>query len=87
MPPGSAALNVRKTARYAGNCRDPLQEAKEAAWLAANRQAYLGQWVALDGDHLLAVRSSAREVFAAIDGYVPTPLVTKIRPAVPFAGW
>lgn len=63
------------------------REAKEAEWLVANREAYMGQWVALDGDQLLASGSSAREVFAAVAGYAPTPLVTKIRPDSPFAGW
>lgn len=32
-------------------------------WLNANRTNYLGRWVALDGDRLVAVGSTAREVY------------------------
>ena len=50
---------------------------------------YGGQWVALDGDRLIAHGTNADEVFAAADvdgAYLP--LVTYIPPtnAAPFAG-
>jgi hypothetical protein len=59
----------------------------ESAWLAANRDRYVGQWIALEGDELLAAASTAREVFAAVAGRATTPLVMLIESPVPFAGW
>lgn len=38
----------------------------ERKWLEENGQEYAGRWVALDGAHLLATGSSAREVYAAL---------------------
>ncbi|HXJ91880.1 MAG TPA: DUF5678 domain-containing protein [Terriglobia bacterium] len=65
------------------------RERSEFRWLAHNGQQYAGRWVALDGDALLAVGDSAREVYAAIAGYAGTPLVTRVEPEdeVYFAGW
>jgi len=73
--------------------RDPVRSAEreltEFEWLALNRQRYAGRWVALDGDELLAVGDSAREVYAAIANHERTPLVTRVEPEdeVYFAGW
>ena len=63
------------------------REHMEAAWLQTNRAQYLGKWVALDGDLLLASGLSAREVFTEVAGHMPAPLVVKVRELVPFAGW
>lgn len=65
------------------------RERSEFRWLALNRRQYAGRWVALDGDALLAVGESAREVYANIAGYAGTPLVTRVEPEdeVYFAGW
>jgi hypothetical protein len=61
---------------------------QEMIWLAENRQKYAGQWVALDGDVLLASGKTSREVFAAVADYTPTPLVVRIEnDQRPFAGW
>lgn len=38
--------------------------AKSLRWLNENRQQYLGQWIALDGDRLIANGQSAKEVYA-----------------------
>ena len=59
----------------------------ESAWLAANRDKYVGLWIALQGDELLAVAPTAREVFAAVAGRGATSLVMQIESAAPFAGW
>jgi len=59
----------------------------ETAWLAANRDRYAGLWIALQGEELLAVAPTAREVFAAVAGRDVTPLVMQIESAAPFAGW
>ncbi len=64
-------------------------EVSELEWLALNRAKYAGRWVALQGDALLAVGDSAREVYSAIAGREGTPLVTRVEPEeeIPFAGW
>ncbi len=36
---------------------------KSLLWLSKNRDEYIGQWVSLDGDQLIASGSSARDVF------------------------
>jgi len=41
------------------------RQQKEAKWLAENRARYAGLWIALDGDKLLAVSRSSKEVFAS----------------------
>ena len=77
-------------ARTRGDASSPAEgELSELRWLALNRQRYAGQWVALEGDALLAVGDSAREVYAAIASHPGTPLVTRVEPEeqVPFAGW
>lgn len=58
-------------------------------WMNEHAREYGGQWVALDGDRLIAHGENAEEVFAAADAdgaYLP--LVTYIQPAdaPPFAG-
>jgi antitoxin (DNA-binding transcriptional repressor) of toxin-antitoxin stability system len=61
----------------------------ELRWLARNRQRYAGRWVALDGDQLLAVGDTAREVYAATANHPRTPLVTRVEreDELYFAGW
>jgi hypothetical protein len=58
-------------------------------WMNEHSHEYCGQWVALDGDRLIAHGANADEVFAAADAdgaYLP--LVTYIPPAdaPPFVG-
>ena len=36
---------------------------EEGAWIEAHRDEYLGQWVALDGDRLIAHGSDAKKVY------------------------
>lgn len=51
-------------------------------WLRENRQAYGGQWVALDGDHLIAHAATAAEVYAAAaEAGVSLPFVTYLEQA------
>lgn len=64
------------------------QFTKELEWLEANREAYTGQWVALQGDRLLAAGPDAREVFLKVRDVAPSPLVVRVEEAgLPFAGW
>jgi hypothetical protein len=61
---------------------------KAIAWLTENRSRYLGQWVALQGDELLASGSTARDVYSRVRGLRPVPLVVQIESEhLPFAGW
>ena len=60
----------------------------EKRWLTAHRQEYRGKWIALDGETLLATGSSSKEVFAAVSGHKPTPLVVEIAEhEASFPGW
>ena len=40
------------------------RSAQSLRWLHENREKYLGQWVALDGDRLIASGSTAKEVYS-----------------------
>lgn len=58
-------------------------------WIEAHAHEYGGEWVALDGDRLIAHGTNAAEVFAVADAdgaYLP--LLTYLVPAdaPPFAG-
>ena len=63
---------------------------KEYQWLAQHRKEYPGEYLALDGDRLIAHSPDAKEVFAAVDAAgVENPLYVHVEPAdePPFAGW
>jgi hypothetical protein len=64
--------------------------AREMEWVQEHRAEFAGQWVALDGERLLAYGTNAREVFAAARASgVSEPLVLKVEApdALPFGGW
>jgi len=75
--------------RIGGPGSGAARERAEFRWLALNRQQYAGRWVALDGNTLLAVGDTARDVYAAIASHEGTPLVTRIEAEgeAYFAGW
>ena len=57
-------------------------------WLNQNRSRYGGQWIALDGDKLLAAYNSAEQVFSEVGDLDPVPLVVHVEEdETPFAGW
>jgi hypothetical protein len=59
-------------------------------WLEENKVAYLGQWVALDGDRLLAAGTDGKQVYAeAVAAGVAVPLLQQINADddLPFGGW
>jgi len=83
-PPFPIAVHMER------NGLDPAERARlEFRWLAENAERYVGRWVALEGDRLVAVGDSAREVYAAIANLEGTPLVTRVGPREEtfFAGW
>jgi hypothetical protein len=62
---------------------------KSLRWLRENRQKFLGQWVALEGDRLISSGRTASEVYAKAkaDG-VRVPFVELVTPddLSPFSG-
>jgi hypothetical protein len=61
---------------------------REYEWLAKHRRDYIGQWIALEGDRLVAHSADAKEMFAQVDATgVTQPLVLYVEdPDVPFIG-
>lgn len=63
---------------------------KERAWVEAHRDEFLDQWVALDGDNLIAHGTDARTVYdqARANGSA-SPYLVHIVPKVDayFGGW
>ena len=65
------------------------RSAKSLRWLHENREKFSGQWVALDGDRLIASGPTAREVYskAKAEG-IAIPFVELVtgRESGPFTG-
>jgi hypothetical protein len=62
----------------------------ERQWLKEHGRQYAGQWVALDGERLIAHGVDAREVFAAVrEAGLRSPFVTRVDAPedLPFGGW
>ena len=63
---------------------------RETEWLRQHRHEYAGQYVALDGDRLIAHADSLREVYRlAREAGVKSPFTTRIAAPddLPFGGW
>jgi len=59
----------------------------EAEWINQHRDEYLGEWVALQGDCLIAHGSDARQVYlAAREAGISTPYVVRVERVEPFTG-
>lgn len=67
------------------------RSARSLRWLHENREKYSGQWVALDGDRLIASGPTAKEVYSkAKSEGVEIPfveLVTDREPVPSSGGW
>ncbi|MCP9496879.1 MAG: DUF5678 domain-containing protein [Pyrinomonadaceae bacterium MAG19_C2-C3] len=62
----------------------------ERAWIEQHRAEYLNQWVALDGDRLLAHGTDAREVYLVARATSDAvPYIERVKPSdrLPFGGW
>jgi hypothetical protein len=62
----------------------------ESTWVERHRDKYLGQWVALEGDTLIAQGTNAREVYlAARQAGIADPYIVHITPKVDayIGGW
>jgi Family of unknown function (DUF5678) len=81
---GKGAANGEVPSRANAN-----RSAKSLRWLHENQEKYSGQWVALDGDRLIASGPTAREVYskARAEG-VEIPFVELVseRESAPFSG-
>ena len=63
---------------------------QERAWIKAHRDEYLGQWVALDGDHLVAHGTDAKKVYEeAREQGIKAPYLVHVTPKVEayVGGW
>lgn len=70
--------------------RKALECTKELQWLKEHRADYIGQWVALDGECLLAHGDNAVAVYeAALQKGIESPVLVQIQSEenVPFGGW
>jgi ABC-type hemin transport system ATPase subunit len=59
-------------------------------WIREHQAEYADQWVALDGDRVIAAGFDAKAVFAAAKAArVGRPLFVHMEPkdALPFGGW
>lgn len=92
LPLENGATNAARP-RLTGRVRksSPMKDrTQENQWLAQHRAEYPGEYLALDGDRLIAHSPDAKEVFAAVDAAgVKDPLYVHVEPAdaLPFAGW
>ena len=65
------------------------RSAKSLRWLHKNREKYTGQWVALDGDRLIASGATAKEVYskAKAEGVeIPFVELVTVNESGPFTG-
>lgn len=69
---------------------EPIDCSLELQWLKEHREQYVGHWIALDGDRLLANGPDAKEVYEKARSLgVRVPTVVRIEPwdELPFGGW
>ena len=76
----SAASTKTKAPRDKRVSCEPMPDrTKEHQWVREHKNEYAGQWVALDGDTLIAASPIQQEVWNALGtDRVPTPLVVRI---------
>ena len=53
----------------------PIQRDLEMLWISEHRKEYPGEWVALDGDRLIAHSKDADPVFAAARAHSEVPFL------------
>lgn len=67
-----------------------MERVRERQWLKDNWQAYLGQWVCLEGDQLISHGTDGHAVFAqAKSAGIETPFLVRVQnPTLPqMGGW
>jgi hypothetical protein len=71
----------------AGTAVPTRNRTAEIKWMTRNRTAFAGQWVAVEGDRLVAADADAQKVFAAARAEgIDSPFVVHIFPedSLPF---
>jgi hypothetical protein len=79
-----------QTTRRPTSIKRPISRDREIRWLAENRNNYVGQWVVVEGDRLIASGPNSREVFqAAKQAGIEVPFLVQVEPEdqLPFGGW
>lgn len=69
---------------------DFIDCSREMQWVNEHRNQYFGEWVALDGDRLVAHGPNAREVYdkaRSLGVPVPSVLLIEALDELPFGGW
>ena len=95
LPPEEQAVVLRfadQLHRGNGTRMVPARDrTREAAWLAQHQEAYAGQWVAVEGDQLLASGPDPLPLYAAAKQQgVQTPFIVHVlaEDPLPFVpGW
>jgi hypothetical protein len=87
--PGGAELQLPMTPRFIRRVGPPPDRSRERAWLAAHRDEYAGQWVAVEGERLIAHGPELADVRReAQEAGVPQALFLFVEggDALPFVG-
>ena len=58
----------------------PVDCTREPRWVREHEHEYVGEWVVLDGDRLIAHGKDADAVFAAARSQVAVPFLAHFRP-------
>ncbi len=88
-PSNEAAIEHANGSHEATESRESKFQ-RALQWLADNKANYLSQWVALDGDRLLAAGPDGKQVYAAaLAAGATSPLLHQINETddMPFGGW
>lgn len=84
------AIEVSLLGRPSRTESDPATGAPELRWVDLHRSEYAGEWVALDGDRLLAHGPDPRQVYLAAraaGAEIPSLMRVPDESIAPFGGW
>ncbi len=90
LPPDEKRKLIEAIDRDLRNAEAFDKHRQEITWIEQHRDEYLGQWVALDGNRLLAHGTNAKEVAdAARAAGVKAPFLERVEPKVEayWGGW
>lgn len=74
------ALDREEATQQREQAEGDSTRAREQQWVSEHRDEYMGQWVALDGDHLIAHGHDARVVYtSAREAGIQVPFVVRVE--------
>jgi len=74
------ALDREEASSQSAPAEDGSNRAREQQWVAEHRDEYMGQWIALDGDRLIAHGHDARAVYtSAREAGITVPFVVRVE--------